>query len=58
MLEKSTLYASLVILTSETLALVGSPDNVPAFLEKVKRREAVLSGFGHRVYKTSGALAC
>jgi citrate synthase len=25
---------------------------VPAFLEAVKKREKVLSGFGHRVYKT------
>jgi citrate synthase len=25
-----------------------SPSNVPAFLEAVKRREKVLSGFGHR----------
>jgi citrate synthase len=29
------------------------PDNVPAFIEAVKKREKVLSGFGHRVYKTS-----
>lgn len=28
------------------------PENVPAFLEAVKKREKVLSGFGHRVYKT------
>jgi citrate synthase len=28
------------------------PENVPAFLEAVKRREKVLSGFGHRIYKT------
>ncbi|ETW83169.1 hypothetical protein HETIRDRAFT_157258 [Heterobasidion irregulare TC 32-1] len=35
------------------LISVGSPDNVPAFIEAVKRREKVLSGFGHRVYKTS-----
>ncbi|KAH9002916.1 peroxysomal citrate synthase [Lactarius hatsudake] len=35
------------------LISVGSPDNVPAFLAAVKRREKVLSGFGHRVYKTS-----
>lgn len=25
-----------------------SPENVPAFLDAVKRREKVLSGFGHR----------
>jgi citrate synthase len=30
---------------------VGSVENVPAFLEKVKAREAKLMGFGHRVYK-------
>ncbi|KAI6162358.1 citrate synthase-like protein [Pisolithus thermaeus] len=30
-----------------------SEDNVPAFLAAVKRREKVLIGFGHRVYKTS-----
>ncbi|KAH7884442.1 citrate synthase-like protein [Phlebopus sp. FC_14] len=35
------------------LISIGSPSNVPAYLEAVKRREKVLSGFGHRVYKTS-----
>ncbi|KAG7089489.1 hypothetical protein E1B28_011169 [Marasmius oreades] len=35
------------------LISIGRPENVPAFLEAVKRRERVLSGFGHRVYKTS-----
>jgi len=35
------------------LISIGSPDNVPAFVEQVKKREKVLSGFGHRVYKTS-----
>lgn len=35
------------------LISIGSPDNVPAFLEQVKRREKLLSGFGHRVYKTT-----
>ncbi|GAA5907355.1 hypothetical protein JCM8208_007162 [Rhodotorula glutinis] len=29
---------------------IGSPDQVPAFIDKVKRKEAVLSGFGHRIY--------
>ena len=27
---------------------VTSPENVPAFIEAVKRREKTLSGFGHR----------
>ncbi|RPD60118.1 peroxysomal citrate synthase [Lentinus tigrinus ALCF2SS1-7] len=35
------------------LISIGSPQNVPAFIEAVKRREKTLSGFGHRVYKTS-----
>ena len=30
---------------------IGSPENVPAFMEKVERRERVLVGFGHRVYR-------
>ncbi|KAF8501691.1 peroxysomal citrate synthase [Russula emetica] len=33
------------------LISIGSPENVPAFLESVKRREKVLSGFGHRTGK-------
>jgi citrate synthase len=35
------------------LISIGSPDKVPAFIEQVKKREKVLSGFGHRVYKTT-----
>ncbi|KAF9520923.1 hypothetical protein BS47DRAFT_413252 [Hydnum rufescens UP504] len=35
------------------LIAIGSPANVPAYIEAVKRREKVLSGFGHRIYKTS-----
>jgi len=30
---------------------IGSPENVPEFMRKVERRERVLVGFGHRVYK-------
>ncbi|KAI5458312.1 peroxysomal citrate synthase [Mariannaea sp. PMI_226] len=30
---------------------IGSPENVPAFMKQVERRERVLVGFGHRVYK-------
>lgn len=30
---------------------IGEVKNVPAFIEKVKRKEVVLSGFGHRVYR-------
>jgi citrate synthase len=33
------------------LRAIGSVENIPAFLEKVKAREAKLMGFGHRVYK-------
>lgn len=35
------------------LTAIGSPENVPAYLEKVKKKEVVLSGFGHRIYHTS-----
>lgn len=30
---------------------IGSPENVPAFIKKVERKETVLVGFGHRIYK-------
>ena len=30
---------------------IGSVDNIPGFLEGVKKREKKLMGFGHRVYK-------
>ncbi|ENU90053.1 MULTISPECIES: citrate synthase [Acinetobacter] len=33
------------------LAEIGSVENVAEFMEKVKRKEAKLMGFGHRVYK-------
>jgi citrate synthase len=32
---------------------IGSPENVPSYIEKVKTKEKVLSGFGHRIYRTS-----
>ena len=34
------------------LERVGSPENVPDLLAAVKRREVLLYGFGHRIYKT------
>jgi len=33
------------------LRRIGSPENIPDFLERVKQREEKLMGFGHRVYK-------
>src|SRR2546425_3138191 len=33
------------------LTQIGSNSNIPAFIEKVKRGETRLIGFGHRVYK-------
>jgi citrate synthase len=33
------------------LQRIGTMDNIPAFMEGVKRREERLMGFGHRVYK-------
>jgi len=34
------------------LNVIGSAKNVPAFIEKVKRGDGRLMGFGHRVYKS------
>jgi citrate synthase len=34
------------------LAQIGSKDKVPEFIRKVKAKEAMLMGFGHRVYKS------
>lgn len=34
-----------------TLAEIGDVKKIPAFLDRVKRREVRLMGFGHRVYK-------
>jgi len=33
------------------LMQIGSIDNVPGYIERVKRGEVLLQGFGHRVYK-------
>ena len=33
------------------LEQIGSPDKVPAFIDRVKKGECRLMGFGHRVYK-------
>ncbi|HSH76269.1 MAG TPA: citrate synthase [Longimicrobiales bacterium] len=33
------------------LTRIGSVDNIPAFMEGVKKKEERLMGFGHRVYK-------
>jgi citrate synthase len=33
------------------LELIGTPDKVPAFIERVKKGECRLMGLGHRVYK-------
>jgi len=30
---------------------IGSVDNIPSFIERVKKREVMLMGFGHRIYK-------
>src|SRR3546814_11379572 len=34
------------------LEKIGSIDQVPAFIESVKKGEGLLQGFGHRVYKS------
>ncbi|CEH17391.1 citrate synthase [Ceraceosorus bombacis] len=32
---------------------INGPENVPKFIEQVKRKERNLAGFGHRVYRTT-----
>jgi len=34
------------------LEQIGRPENVPAFIERVKKGECRLMGFGHRIYKS------
>ena len=36
----------------KTMQKIGSPENVPALIESVKRGERRLFGYGHRMYKT------
>ena len=31
---------------------IGSPDNIPDFLDQVKQKKRRLMGFGHRIYKS------
>lgn len=45
-------FSTLASSTTASQRMNPSPENVPEFLAAVKRREKVLSGFGHRVYKT------
>src|SRR2546422_7166161 len=33
------------------LMTIGSVGNIPNYIDRVKRREVLLQGFGHRVYK-------
>jgi citrate synthase len=35
----------------QMLTEIGSVENIPAFMDKVKKKEVKLMGFGHRVYK-------
>lgn len=35
----------------QMLTEIGSVENIPSFIEKVKKKEVKLMGFGHRVYK-------
>ena len=38
--------------TFKSLAMIGSKDKVPDLINKVKRREVKLYGYGHRMFKT------
>ncbi|ERF69133.1 hypothetical protein EPUS_01089 [Endocarpon pusillum Z07020] len=46
------LHVGAIELCYEGLEMLGTVDNVPAYIEAVKARKFRLFGYGHRVYKT------
>ncbi|CAD6586818.1 MAG: hypothetical protein ASARMPREDX12_002522 [Alectoria sarmentosa] len=46
------LHGGAIDLAYEAFRQIGTPENVPRFIEGVKRNKARLFGYGHRVYKT------
>lgn len=51
----TTCYESLLIFLEAVLRMleqIKTKDNIPKFLEQVKKKEKLLFGFGHRIYKS------
>ncbi|KAI8624316.1 citrate synthase [Xylariaceae sp. FL1651] len=46
------LHGGAIDLAYEALAMIGTPERVPAFIEGVKKGKGRLFGYGHRIYKT------
>ncbi|KAM0815022.1 putative Citrate synthase [Seiridium cardinale] len=46
------LHGGAIELGYEVLEMIGSPENVPAYIEGVKAKKFRLFGYGHRVYTT------
>lgn len=46
------LHGGAIELAYEALEQIGSPRNVPIFIEMIKQKKARLFGYGHRIYKT------
>ena len=46
------LHGGAIDLAYEAFRQIGAPENVPAFIEGVKKNKARLFGYGHRIYKT------
>lgn len=46
------LHGGAIYLAYEGLEQIGKPENVPAYIEKVKAKKARLHGYGHRMFKT------
>ncbi|KAI3322161.1 citrate synthase, partial [Xylariaceae sp. AK1471] len=46
------LHGGAIDLAYDALAMIGTPERVPFFIESVKRGKGRLFGYGHRIYKT------
>lgn len=51
------LHGGAVELCYEVLEMIGSPENVPPYIEGVKAKKFRLYGYGHRLYKTKDTRA-
>ena len=46
------LHGGAIDLAYEAFSQIGTPENVPRFIEGVKKNKTRLFGYGHRIYKT------
>ncbi|KAI0159756.1 citrate synthase [Xylariaceae sp. FL1272] len=46
------LHGGAILLAYNQLAMMGKPEQVPAYVEELKRKNRRVYGYGHRIYKT------